>query len=111
MAAERVAAIVEIERVRRDAVDQRGAESASRRSLPPKISAAPCPAVQRSARVTTAVVSSLAPASVTPTVSRMPCLRGRDRLARQRLERDLSDPIRERAQQHVLSLFVRDAGL
>jgi hypothetical protein len=50
MAAERVAAIVEIERVRRRAVDE------------------------RSVRVTTAVVSSLAPASVTPTVSRMPCL-------------------------------------
>src|SRR5258705_38932 len=28
-----------------------------------------------------------------------------DRLARQRLERDLTDPIRKRAQQHVLSLF------
>ncbi len=39
----------------------------------PKISAGPAAAVLRSTDATTAVVSSVAPANVTPTVSRMPC--------------------------------------
>ena len=35
-------------------------------------------------------------------------LRDHDRLARQRLERHLGDPIRERAKKHVLSFFQTD---
>src|SRR5215831_9492981 len=105
MTAERVAAIVEIERVRCGAVNQRGRERIDTlAAAKDQSSTLPRGPTQRARHHCGRIF--LGARERDPDGVEDAILRGRDRLARQRLERDLSDPIREGAKKHENSQFV-----
>src|SRR5262245_16384779 len=102
MAAERVAAIVEIERVRGRAVDERGRERVDALTAAKDQGRALPRGPAQGARDDRGRVL-LGARERDPDRIEDAFLGGHDRLARQRLERHLSDPIRERTKKHALS--------